>query len=162
MQKQSERAIGEEIEGICGRLGITRDELADRAGIKRETMRKIANGYQPASERMMTLIRNVEKMAQMFQERPTAANTSTPERPSTFRWMEPATLAKHFRHLTVQLEKAQPHERKHIIGNLREMLDEMEARELRGPTKPPTSSPPRSGAAELTQRIGDDLDRKKP
>ena len=54
-----------EIVAICTRLGIGERELARRAGIQPETMRKIARGYQAASERLMQSLRNVEATAEL-------------------------------------------------------------------------------------------------
>ena len=49
-----------EIEGILKRTGLSREDLATRAAIKPETLRKVIGGYQPASDRMMQSLRNVE------------------------------------------------------------------------------------------------------
>lgn len=51
----------DEIDAICQRMGISRDELADRAAVKRDTLRKAA--YQPVSDRLMQSLRNVEAAA---------------------------------------------------------------------------------------------------
>ena len=56
-----------EIEGICQRLGIDARELGRRAGLKAETMRKIARGYQSTSERVMQSLRNVETTARLLE-----------------------------------------------------------------------------------------------
>ena len=56
-----------EIEGICQRLGIDARELGRRAGLKPETMRKIARGYQSTSERVMQSLRNVEATARLLE-----------------------------------------------------------------------------------------------
>ncbi len=56
-----------EIAGICQRLGIDARELGRRAGLKPETMRKIAHGYQGTSERVMQSLRNVETTARLLE-----------------------------------------------------------------------------------------------
>lgn len=50
-----------EIQRILRETRLSRDELARRVAIDPDTMRKIANGYQKASDVVMTSIRNVER-----------------------------------------------------------------------------------------------------
>lgn len=49
-----------EIDAICTRTGLSLEELAERAAISMETMRKISKGYTDASEMLMQSLRNVE------------------------------------------------------------------------------------------------------
>lgn len=49
-----------EIEAVAKRLNMSVQELGNRAAIKPETMRKVAKGYQKASDRMLHSIRLVE------------------------------------------------------------------------------------------------------
>lgn len=54
-----------EIQRICAEAGLTPDEMAARVAIKPESMRKIYNGYQPASEPLMQSFRNVAMIEAM-------------------------------------------------------------------------------------------------
>jgi hypothetical protein len=45
------------IRALCERAALSADEMADRAAIKRDSMRKISNGYQPASPQLLQLFR---------------------------------------------------------------------------------------------------------
>lgn len=56
-----------EIAGILKRTGLPPDELASRAAIKKESFRKVAAGYQKASDRMMQSLKNVELTVQTAQ-----------------------------------------------------------------------------------------------
>jgi phage repressor protein C with HTH and peptisase S24 domain len=51
-----------EIEGICKKTGLSIEELADRAAISPETMRKISKGYSPASDMLMMSLKNIERL----------------------------------------------------------------------------------------------------
>jgi len=59
---------------------------------------------------------------------------------SPHKYTETATLQKTFADLTKRLEKASVHERKHILSNMREVLDELEERELKPVSSPRASS----------------------
>lgn len=48
-----------EIQRVAEALNISVEELADRIVLQRETMRKYAKGYQPASKRIMSTITNL-------------------------------------------------------------------------------------------------------
>jgi SOS-response transcriptional repressor LexA len=48
------------------RMGIDYRELADRAAIEPETMRKLAKGYQRASDSLMQSLRNIEQMQKLY------------------------------------------------------------------------------------------------
>lgn len=50
-----------EIEGISQRTGLSVEELAERAAISPETMRKVSKGYSAASDMLMQSLRNVEQ-----------------------------------------------------------------------------------------------------
>lgn len=50
-----------EVKQICQRLGIEPSDLADAAGINRETMRKYVGGYQPIPDDKMAALRLVEE-----------------------------------------------------------------------------------------------------
>lgn len=49
-----------QIEAIIKRIGLPSEEIANRAAIKPETLRKIAGGYQLASKRILSSLLNVE------------------------------------------------------------------------------------------------------
>jgi transcriptional regulator with XRE-family HTH domain len=151
---------GEEIEDILKRMGVTRDELAEKVGIKPETLRKVMGGYQPASNQMMAAIRNAAKISDFFKD----SNSRIPASDfSPYQLMELETLQKHFSDLSHRLKNATSHERKHILSNLRAMLDELEERELSPPppkTTEPTNSKPASPEANvLKKRISDSIQR---
>jgi SOS-response transcriptional repressor LexA len=57
------RAQAEKIRAIMEATGLTLDEIADRVVLKRETMRKYAGGYQPASPRIMAMIEALPQQA---------------------------------------------------------------------------------------------------
>lgn len=143
MEKSTDRtnAQVEEIAGICSRLGISRDELAGRVPMNPETLRKVAKGYQAASGRLMAQIRNVERMAAFWKESGDRPNVS---KLSPFRLMELETLEKHFTEVSLKLRSAAWVERKHILGNLRAILDELDVRE------PATQPPAHAGKAQRT------------
>jgi len=115
---------GAEIEAICRRLGITRDELAERVPMKPETLRKVAHGYQPASARTMQQIRNVAEMARLLQAAPRAPAGSP------YRFMKLETLQQNFAEVAGRLGQTAGQERRHILSNLRGMLEELEERDL--------------------------------
>lgn len=46
-----------QIRALCERAALSPDEMADRAAVKRDSMRKIINGYQPASTQLMQTFR---------------------------------------------------------------------------------------------------------
>lgn len=54
-------AQAREIAAICARLGITWQKLGELAAVKPHTMRKIANGYQKASDHLMRSIQIAAK-----------------------------------------------------------------------------------------------------
>ena len=56
------REQAEEIQEILEKTGLSADELAERVILKTSTMRNIVHGYQPASDRLMALIRAVAKL----------------------------------------------------------------------------------------------------
>jgi transcriptional regulator with XRE-family HTH domain len=87
MQKSSSQ--GPEILAICKRLGLTLAQLADRVPMKAETMRKVVKGYQPASERTMQNIRNIE---QILTHRPEGLPGSSAAGPSPYGIMKLETL----------------------------------------------------------------------
>ncbi len=55
-----------EIEGICRRTGLSLDDLALKAAVKPETMRKISKGYQPASEQLMQTFKLIEELQSTY------------------------------------------------------------------------------------------------
>lgn len=54
-----------EIRRICGDAGLSWEELADRVALKRDSMRKIVNGYQPASEQLLQSMRNAAELEKL-------------------------------------------------------------------------------------------------
>jgi SOS-response transcriptional repressor LexA len=55
-----------EIAGILRRMGIDYREMANRAVVEPETMRKLAGGYQKASDSLMQSFRNIEAMHKLY------------------------------------------------------------------------------------------------
>jgi hypothetical protein len=56
-----------EIEGICRRTGLNDEEMARRLpGVASETFRKVRKGYQKASELLMSNIRAIERVQNVF------------------------------------------------------------------------------------------------
>jgi len=121
-----EQAAG--IAEICGRLKLTNDELADAAGINRETMRKYAKGYQPMPESALHALGLVEQLrnlqAQQTQETPETRHLS-----AAYAHLELLTLMKNFAEMAGKLSNVSESERKYFLGNLRAILDELEERE---------------------------------
>lgn len=50
-----------ELQEMCSRMGVTYEELADEAGINRETMRKYFKGYQPIPDDKLGFLKMVEE-----------------------------------------------------------------------------------------------------
>jgi hypothetical protein len=115
---------GEEIHFICEKLGIDLHELSRRSGVNYETLRKVANHGQKISEVRMSNLRRVLFMADYFKDAPREAS----HRP--YRFMETDLLQKGISDLSRKLCRAIQQDRKHIMGNLRQMLDELEEREI--------------------------------
>ena len=128
---------------ICQRLGLTPAQLADRVPMKAETMRKVVRGYQPASERTMRQIRNIEQNLLRHPEGPTGSNASAV---SPYGIMKRETLQQNFAEVADQLQQAAPSARRTILNNLRAMLDELDRRE-------PAVTAPAPGELTEAQRI---------
>jgi hypothetical protein len=69
-----------EIAAICKELGITATELAARVSVQPDTMRKVANGYQKASDQLMAAIRMVRDLAHYHVRSDTPVRKSTSDR----------------------------------------------------------------------------------
>jgi transcriptional regulator with XRE-family HTH domain len=134
---------GSEILAICQRLGLTPAQLADRVPMKAETMRKVVRGYQPASERTMQNIRNIEQMLTRNPEAPAGQSAPTG---SAYGIMQRETLQQNFAEVAEQLQQAEPPARRTLLNNLRAMLDELDRRE-------PPATPPTAGNLTEAQRI---------
>ena len=135
---------GDQIRAVCQRLGLTPSELADRVPMKHETMRKVVNGYQRASERTMQSIANIERTMNAPNDDPASHRGASV---SPYGIMKRATLERNFIEVAEQLPGAPPHERRHILLNLRAMLDELEHREACA------SAPARRGPLTEAQAI---------
>lgn len=138
-------AQAEEILAICNRLGIEPDELGKEAGIKPETMRKYAKGYQKASDNLMQSLRNVEKIRAVFKDSPHKPRAEGP-----FSWMATPTLEKTLDDLTARLHTASQQERRHVISNIIDVVKEIELREI--------NSKPLSEAQRIAKDAGDRFD----
>jgi transcriptional regulator with XRE-family HTH domain len=135
---------GDEIRAICKRLGLTPAQLADLVPMKAETMRKVVNGYQPASYRAMQHIREVERtMARSLTSSPLEGSATG----SAYGIMKLETLQRNLVEVAEQLEHAVPPERRDLLNNLKAMLSELERREL------PTPEPPSRGPLTEAQNI---------
>ena len=139
----------EEILAICQRLKVQPSDLGDMVGIKPETMRKYAKGYQKASDFAMQGIRNAEKLTGILRGAPPRPK---PDSSSPHSWMETPTLERALADLTGRLTKAAPADRKFVLSNIRDMLDELEHREV--------SSKPLTEAQQIAKRAGDKWDRE--
>jgi transcriptional regulator with XRE-family HTH domain len=140
---------------ICQRLGLTQAQLADRVRMKAETMRKVVRGYQPASERTMELIRNVERMTDLLRKQ--AAHEAAPAS-SPYGLMKLETLQRNFVEVAEQLERAAAPGRRTRLGNLRAMLDELARRE---PPVSPAPSGPLTEAQNIALQASSNLDRAR-
>lgn len=58
-------ARAREIADLCVAAGLTHEEMAERAAIKWESMRKIVNGYQPCSDQLLQSFRNIAEMERL-------------------------------------------------------------------------------------------------
>jgi hypothetical protein len=121
-----------EIRALCDRVHIDPEELGARAAIAPETMRKYAKGYQRASDLVMQALRNVTELSAMRDAALSQQdNRRAPNAP--YRLMESDTLMRHFSDLSRRLGQVSPTERKHVLGNIRDVVDELEAREIAPP-----------------------------
>jgi hypothetical protein len=126
----------EEIAGICHRLGISYEELADAAAINRETMRKYSNGYQPIPEATLRALHLVEQLrtllAKQEKETPETKHVAT-----AYSHLELDTLMKSFAELAAKLNRVSANDRKYVLGNLRAILDELDERERKSASLTP-------------------------
>lgn len=144
-------AQAREIREICSRMGVEPEQLGERAAIMPETMRKYTKGYQRASDIVMQSLRNVEKLSGFLSD--AAVSQQDKEREavtSPFRWMDVETLQKLLLDLPRKLAKATPNDRKYVLGNLRQVLDELEAREVT--PAPAKTIPPNSAMLDVAVR----------
>ncbi|MDR3427836.1 hypothetical protein [Silvimonas sp.] len=134
----------DEIMAICSRLNIQPDELGERAGVAAETMRKYAKGYQKASSNVMQGLRNVERIAILIHA---GAPPKKPDATRLHAWMETQTLDRTLQDLTARLVKSTPSDRRNIITNIKDVVEELQSRKAGNLTE----------AQQIAKRAGDAL-----
>lgn len=117
------------ITGICQRLGIDYRGLADAAGIKHETMRKWAKGYQRMPDHIAVLLRHIEQQS-VFPGRVEEKENRSPSA-AAYELLETETLQKSLLDLSSKLTRCAAHERKYVLSNVRAIMDELDERELK-------------------------------
>jgi predicted transcriptional regulator len=143
------------IEGICDRLGMDYQQLAEVAGINPETMRKYAHGYQKMGDTAGLLLQHIEKEHLHDKSRMKHLTRVDETLASAFAYMDSATLDDNFKGIAAKLPGTSGAGRRDILGNLRAMLDELDVRHALKRNEAglkAANSTPLSSAAKLARR----------
>lgn len=117
---ETERQIQiEDIREVLEITGLQPEELAERVLIKPESMRKIMKGYQPASHRLMELIKSVGREAVMTDAKNLFRSAHVQERSA-----EEAEMAKRIeRQVAFILRNGEKHELTFLQGMIGQAFD---------------------------------------
>lgn len=120
-----------EIEAVCSRLGIDYKQLADAAGINRETMRKYAMGYQPMPDDKRSALKLVEDIRRLQNDHGTLHDRPSKDNPAaTYSLLETDTLMRSLADLAGKLPNLTHPERLIVLTNLVAMINELRNREF--------------------------------
>jgi len=146
------------------RAGLSQPQLAELMGVSKGAVGNWESGQNPPSRDKLSVIAEILKTSVQYLAGDTDAikgpalnDRTVPEAlsptPSAYSFMEQDTLYKNFKDLAARLPQIAKHERKYLIGNLRDMLDEIEQRDL-------VSYAPLSEAQQILKSLGDRYDQE--
>ncbi|HEV2691411.1 MAG TPA: helix-turn-helix transcriptional regulator [Verrucomicrobiae bacterium] len=142
------------------RLGFSQETLALKAGASPRSIVAWESGSDniPQGIKLSKLAQALdveipwllgEERAQQMHDKPPDSKRASDSSP--YSWMEILTLEKTLNDLTGRLHTAAKHERKHIIGNLVDVINEIEARELS------SDASVDAGTSRLLKKVGADM-----
>lgn len=148
-----------EIDGVIRRLGMTGyEELAEAAAINRETMRKYAKGYQVMPDPLLHALKLVEQNRRLLGAK--GHKMSTPKTIAiSYALMETKTLLDSLSELAGRVKKVSANDRLAVLGNIRAIVDELEARE--GDDKPTVTQEELTEMQQIAMRSGQKWEEKK-
>jgi len=148
------------------RAGLNQVDLAQLMDVSKGAVGNWESGQNPPSPDKLRLIAEILKTSVQYlageteEMQPPALNDrfkpmAPPEvAPSAYSFMEQDTLYKNFKDLSARLPLVTKHERKYLVGNLRDMLCEIEQRDL-------ANSGPLSEEQQILKSAGDQYDQER-
>ena len=119
---------GKSLLEIRDRLNLTQKAMADLLGLDSTYLSQLENGHRAVSDHYLIKATEIEKSkkVQTFHEHSGKRQIEG----SPFPHMELSTLDNTLLDLARRLQKSSPHERKHILGNIVDLVGELEQREI--------------------------------
>jgi len=169
--QQNSQGFSVRLRGARLRAGLNQVELAEKLGVSKGAVGNWESGQNPPGDARLRKIAEIlstsadylkglvpEDASTVLREGPPAGSLP-PATESPYVYISGSTLDRALMDMVARLMKSSPPDRKHIVGNIVDLAQEIERRELTGPTSPADRDVDAEALA-IVKQMGESYDRK--